>query len=103
MGFLKTLGHLINPWTSPFGPVHRALRGLPYSNIVPVNRYVHLIISMPICIYALSYNRYNYVYVLAAYSIKEGKFCYAFNINLHLRRMHFQRQIQLKKEEQIKV
>ena len=72
MGFLKTLGHLKNPWSSPFGPVHRALRGLPYSNIVPVNRYVHLIISMPI--YALSYGCYSYVYVLADYSIREGKF-----------------------------
>ena len=76
MGFLETLGHLKNPSSPPFGPVHRALLGLPYNNIVPVNRYVHLIISMPI--HALSYNPYNYVYILADYSIKEGKFLLCF-------------------------
>ena len=76
MGFSETLGHLKNPHSSPFGPVHRALESCPHSNIVPVNRYVHLNISMPI--YALSYGCYSYVYVLANYSIREGKFLLCF-------------------------
>ena len=72
----EILGHLKNPRSSPLEPVHRALRGLPYSNIVPVNWYVLLINSM--LIYALSNNHYNYVDVLANYSIKEGKFLLCF-------------------------
>ena len=40
-------------------------------------------------IYALSYNRYNYVYVLADYSTKEGKFLLCLDIILGLKRMHF--------------
>ena len=39
-GILETLGHLKNPVPPPSESVHRALRGLPYSNIFPVNRYV---------------------------------------------------------------
>ena len=48
MGFLETLGHLKNPVPPPSESVHRALGGLPYSNIVPVNQYVYLII---LCLY----------------------------------------------------
>ena len=39
-GILETLGHLKNPVPPPSESVHRALRGLPYSNIFPVNQYV---------------------------------------------------------------
>ena len=42
----------------------------------------------PAQIYLLSHNSYNYVYVLAKYSIY-GDFCYAFDIILRLKRMHF--------------
>ena len=73
---------------SPFWAQFSVLcKGCPYCNLVPVNRYVHLIISMPI--YASSYNHYNYVYVLAECSIKKGDFCYALDIILRLKRMHF--------------
>ena len=52
--------------------------------------------------YALSYNCYNYVYVLAA--IKEGDLFYAFDIILRLKRMHFLvRQINSKEEKKIKL
>ena len=57
MRFLETLGHLKNPVPPPSGSVHRALGGLPYSNIVPVNRYVYFIYSVPI--YALSHTCYK--------------------------------------------
>ena len=75
-GLLETLSYLKNPCPSPFEQAHRAQQGLPYGSIVPVDRYVHLIISVPV--YALSYNHYNYVCVLADYSIKEGKFLLCF-------------------------
>ena len=48
MGLLETQGHLKNPVPPPSESVHRALGGLPYSNIVPVNQYVYLII---LCLY----------------------------------------------------
>ena len=71
-------GSTQKPLFLPFGPVHTALRGLPYSNIVPVNRYVHLIISMPI--YALSCNRFDYVQYMCwlIIPIKEGKLLLCF-------------------------
>ena len=58
MVLLGTLGQLKNPVPPPSGSVHRALGGLPYSNIVPVNWYVHLII-LCLCMHiALCDNRY---------------------------------------------
>ena len=70
MGFLQTLGHLKTPVPPLLGQFTEPC------NIVPVNWFVHLIISMPT--YALSYNRYDFVYVLADYFIKEGKFLLCF-------------------------
>ena len=48
MGFMETLIHLKTPSPPFLRPVHRALGGLSYSNIVLVNRYVYLII---LCLY----------------------------------------------------
>ena len=87
MGFLETLGHLKNPSSPPFGPVHRALLGLPYNNIVPVNRYVHLIF---LCLYMhypiIPIIMYTYWLIIPS---KKENFCCAFDINLPLKRMHF--------------
>ena len=54
MGFVETLIHLKTPSPTLLSSVHRALGGLSYSNIVPVNRYVYLII-LCLSIYALSH------------------------------------------------
>ena len=96
------------PWVPSKTPVPPLLgqftepcEGCPHSNIVPVNWYVHLIISVPI--YALSYNRYNYVYVLAEYSIKKGDFCCTFNIILRLKRMCFLQGKSIQKEKQMRI
>ena len=43
MGFVKTLIYLKTLSPSLLSSVHRALGGLPYSNIVPVNRYEYLL------------------------------------------------------------
>ena len=56
MGFVKTLIHLKTPFPSLLNSVHRALGGLSYSNIVPVNRYVYLFIPG---LYMLSHTRYK--------------------------------------------
>ena len=48
MGFVETLIHLKTLSLPLLGSVHRALGGLSYSNIVPVNLYVYLII---LCLY----------------------------------------------------
>ena len=72
MGFLETLGHLKTPFLPLLSSVHRALGGLSYSNIVPVNRYVYLIICAYICI--VSYSLYSYVYVSANCFIEKGNF-----------------------------
>ena len=48
MGFVETLIHLKTPSLPLLSSVHKALGGLSYSNIVPVNWYVYLI--MP-CLY----------------------------------------------------
>ena len=61
MGFLETLSPLKNPVPPSLESVQRALGGLPYSNIVPVNRYVHLIILAPL--YALFHNHYTIMYM----------------------------------------
>ena len=66
-GILETLGHLKTPFLPLLSSVHRALGGLPYSNIVPVNQYVHLILSMPI--YALSPNHYIIMYMCQPTSV----------------------------------
>ena len=72
-------GSPYNPRSSPFEPVHTALRRLPYSNIVPVNWYVHFII--PMSIYALSYNRYIIMYMSQPIIFsKKGNFCYTFTL-----------------------
>ena len=47
-GILETLGHLKTLFLPLLSSVHRALGGLSYSNIVPVNRYVYLIILCPL-------------------------------------------------------
>ena len=44
MGFLETLGQHKTLFLPLLRSVHRALGGLFFSNIVPVNRYVYLII-----------------------------------------------------------
>ena len=68
-----------NPWVTSKTPIPPLLgqfaepcEGCPHNNIVPVNRDVHLIISMPI--YALSYSHYYSVYMLTDYSIRGEKF-----------------------------
>ena len=73
MGFLETLSPLKNPVPPSLESVQRALGGLPYSNIVPVNRYVHFNYSMPI--YALSHNHYIIMYMCQLItSLEEGIF-----------------------------
>ena len=72
MGFVETLIHFKAPPLSLLSSVHRALGGLPYSNIVPVNWYVHIFIYS-MSIYALSHTRFkNYVCVSADCSIGKG-------------------------------
>ena len=56
MGFLETLGHLKTQLLPLLSSVHRALGGLSYSNIVPVDQYV-CIFNYSVSIYALSHNR----------------------------------------------
>ena len=103
MGLLETLGHLKNPHSSPYGPVHRALQGLPIVQYCPCQSVctVHWII--PLLIYALSYNNYNYVYVLAEYSIKEEDICYSFNIILRVKRICFYKANQFQRKKQTKL
>ena len=48
MGFVETLIHFKTLSLPLLSSVHKALGGLSYSNIVPVNRYVYLII---LCLY----------------------------------------------------
>ena len=48
MGFLETLGQHKTPFLPLLRSVYRALGGLSYSNIVPVNWYLNLII---LCLY----------------------------------------------------
>ena len=70
MGFVETLVHLKTPPLSLLSSVHRALGGLSYSNIVPVNRYVYLFI---LCLYMHCLILViSYVYVSADCSIEKG-------------------------------
>ena len=72
MGFVETLIHLKTPSLPLLSSVHRALGGLSYSNIVPVNRYVYLIILCLYVICIVSHSLYKHVYVSADCSIEKG-------------------------------
>ena len=80
---LSPFSLLLSPFLLLMSPVSRllsvCLRRLPYSNIVPVNWYVHFII--PMSIYALSYNRYIIMYMSQPIIFsKKGNFCYTFTL-----------------------
>ena len=76
MGFMTTLIHLKTPPLSLLSSVHRALGGLSYSNIVPVNLYVYLfipclymhclilVVKLCICISRLFHWKGNYAILL---------------------------------------
>ena len=89
MGFVETLIHLKTPSPPILRPVHRALGGLSYSNIVPVNRYVYLfipclymhclilVIKLCICISRLFHWKGNSAILLHFYVEKRMCFCKA--------------------------
>ena len=99
MGLLESLGHLKNPYSSPFGhsPPHSARAA--YSAILSL--YISMYIEL--FLYLYMHCPIMYVCVLAEYSIKEEDFRCAFPIILRLKRMHFTKSKTNAREKQIKV
>ena len=100
MGFVETLIHLKTPSPPILRPVHRALGGLSYSNIVPVNQYVYLII-LCLHIHALSHNRYKIMYVCQLItSLKKGMSAILYMLIMFEKDAFYVRQSKLKKGKQ---
>ena len=75
-GNFRNPGSPQKPQFPPFWASSQSLTGPTLQQYCPCQSVCTFNFSMPI--HALSYNPYNYVYILADYSIKEGKFLLCF-------------------------
>ena len=88
--------HLKTPPLSLLSSVHRALGGLSYSNIVPVNRYVYLFIP---CLYMHCLILVIKLCICVSWLFHwERKFCYTFAFYYVEKRMRFCKAKQVKKK-----